>query len=97
MEISNFSSLSFWTWFRINDNVLNPFNDSETSSGWQYRTIPKTREFNDIADFTVWDKVSHHKFWNWLITSLNWEIAEIAFAWVWTKKMNIKIAPVKKI
>jgi hypothetical protein len=63
------------------------------TSQWQY----SKREFNDIADFSVWDKVSHHKFWNWLITSLTWEIAEIEFAWVWSKKMNIKIAPVKKI
>jgi hypothetical protein len=97
MEISSFSTLSFWTGFRINDNVLNPFNDPETSSGWQYIAIPKIKEFNDVASFGVWDKVSHHKFGNGLITSLNWEIAEIAFSWIWIKKMNIKIAPVKKV
>ncbi len=85
MEISNFS---LW------DN----FSSITDFPSWNsIMQKIKTREFNDIADFTVWDKVSHHKFWNWLITSLNWEIAEIAFAWVWTKKMNIKIAPVKKI
>ena len=52
---------------------------------------------NNISDFNVWDKVSHHKFWNWIITSLIWELAEIAFSWKWIKKMNIRIAPVKKL
>jgi hypothetical protein len=40
--------------------------------------------------------VSHPKFWNWIITSLSWEIAEIAFSGEWIKKMNIRIAPVRK-
>ncbi|MFA5917813.1 MAG: UvrD-helicase domain-containing protein [Candidatus Gracilibacteria bacterium] len=97
MEISSFSTLSFGTGFRINDNVLNPFNDPETSSGGQYIAIPKIKEFNDVASFGVGDKVSHHKFGNGLITSLNGEIAEIAFSGIGIKKMNIKIAPVKKV
>lgn len=79
-------------------SLWNSFSSTDSfSSGWSLIQKMKPKEYNDIADFTVWDKVTHHKFWNWLITSLNWEIAEIAFAWVWTKKMNIKIAPVKKI
>ena len=45
----------------------------------------------------MWDRVEHHKFWVWIITSLDWELAEIAFGWAWIKKMNIRIAPVKKI
>ncbi len=85
MEISSFS---LWNSFSSIDSF---------SSWWSIITKIKARELNDIADFAVWDKVSHHKFGNWLITSLTWEIAEIAFSWTWTKKMNIKIAPVKKI
>jgi len=86
LEISN-----FWCSFKTS------FNSSwiELSS---ISAIPKIKpkEFNDIKDFSIWDKVSHHKFWNWIITSLTWEIADIAFSWIWIKKMNIKIAPIKK-
>jgi hypothetical protein len=85
MEISNFS---LWSSFSNMDSF---------SSGWSIIPKPKIKEFNDITNFAVWDKVSHHKFGNGLITSLNWEIAEIAFSWIWIKKMNIKIAPVKKV
>lgn len=52
---------------------------------------------NDVSQFKMWDRVSHHKFWNGIITSLKWELAEIAFSWKGIKKMNIKIAPVKKL
>jgi len=52
---------------------------------------------NDVSQFKKWDKVSHPKFWWGLITDLNWELASIAFSWKWIKKMNIRIAPVRKI
>ncbi|NDK08343.1 UvrD-helicase domain-containing protein [Candidatus Gracilibacteria bacterium] len=70
--------------------------DNFSSGGSLIQKI-KPKEYNDIADFSVGDKVTHHKFGNGLITSLTGEIAEIAFVGVGTKKMNIKIAPVKKI
>ncbi len=57
----------------------------------------EARELNDASQFAMWDRVNHHKFWNWIIVSLTWELAEIAFSWVWIRKMNIAIAPVKKI
>lgn len=57
----------------------------------------KSKVSNDVSSFSMWDKVSHHKFWNGIITSLNWELAEIAFPGKGMKKMNIRIAPVKKI
>jgi len=59
--------------------------------------IKKTVIENDISDFNIWNKVSHLKFWNWTITWLSWDIAEINFWISWIKKMNIKIAPVRKI
>ncbi len=79
-------------------NSLSSNNDS--FSFWDSKTIKvqkKEKINNNISDFSRWDKVSHPKFWWWLITSLNWELAEIAFSWYWIKKMNIRIAPVRKI
>jgi len=52
---------------------------------------------NDISQFARWDRVSHPKFGTWIITVLNWETADIAFSGVWVKKMNIRIAPVRKM
>jgi DNA helicase-2/ATP-dependent DNA helicase PcrA len=52
---------------------------------------------NDITSFSLWDRVNHPKFWNGIITGLNWELATIAFTWKWAIKMNIKIAPVRKV
>jgi len=52
---------------------------------------------NDISQFSRGDKVSHPKFGNWIITILNWETADIAFSGVWVKKMNIRIAPVRRV
>jgi DNA helicase-2/ATP-dependent DNA helicase PcrA len=60
-------------------------------------SIRKPKTNNNVSDFARWDKVSHPKFGGWLIVKLEWELAEIAFAWKWIKKMNIKIAPVRKV
>ena len=59
--------------------------------------IKKPKTNNNVSDFARWDKVSHPKFGGWLIVSLNWELAEIAFSGKGIKKMNIKIAPVRKV
>lgn len=92
--------------FDISDYIENSLNffDSISKSNFNFESswnnvaklIKKLPE-NDISDFSVWLKVSHPKFWNGIITELNWEIAAIAFSWKWIKKMNIKIAPVRKI
>ena len=71
------------------------FNFWEESSWTSLKNVIKKFPQNDLSKFWVWTKVSHPKFWNWIITELNWEIASIAFSWIWIKKMNIKIAPVK--
>ena len=63
---------------------------------WTFAT-KKPKVSNNVSSFHMWDKVHHHKFGNGIITSLNGELAEIAFPWQWMKKMNIRIAPVKKI
>lgn len=52
---------------------------------------------NDVSQFARGDRVSHPKFGTWIITTLNWETADIAFSWAWVKKMNVRIAPVRKL
>lgn len=59
--------------------------------------IKKTIIENDVSEFRVWDRLSHPKFWVGSIISMTWDLAEISFVWQGIKKMNIKIAPVKKI
>lgn len=59
--------------------------------------IKKTIVENDVSSFNIWDKLSHPKFGFWIIISMDWDLAEIKFQTSWIKKMNIKIAPVKKI
>nr|MDD3720543.1 UvrD-helicase domain-containing protein [Candidatus Gracilibacteria bacterium] len=90
MEISNFGLGSS---FGIN------LKDSETILGGQGFSIPKikVKEFNDVSTFSLGDRVNHHKFGNGIITSLSGELAEIAFSEKGIVKMNIKIAPIKKI
>jgi len=91
-------NLSFWTWFRINNSGFNLFNDSVSSTQWQWFSKPKIKVANnDITAFSLWDRVNHPKFWNGIITILSWELATIAFTWKWAIKMNIRIAPVRKI
>jgi hypothetical protein len=57
----------------------------------------KPKADNDVASFASGDRLEHPKFWIWVIVSLSWELAEIAFSGHGIKKMNVKIAPVKKI
>ena len=90
-----------WADSQLNNSSFfeNRFNSlkvqTSTISSWE-KLVRKIKN-NDITQFKMWDKISHPKFGNWIITSLNWELAEIAFSWKWIKKMNIKIAPVRKI
>ncbi len=82
---NNYFSRSFW-WF-----------DSKISNDTWF-SKPKIKvSNNDVSQFSIWDKVSHPKFGNWIITSLSWELATIAFTWKWAVKMNIKIAPIRKL
>lgn len=59
--------------------------------------IKKTLIENNVSSFSIWDKVSHPKFGFWYIISMDGDLAEIKFWVSWVKKMNIKIAPVKKM
>jgi DNA helicase-2/ATP-dependent DNA helicase PcrA len=64
---------------------------------WARSSSVKPKADNNVADFARGDRVSHPKFWTGLITKLSWELAEIAFSGKWVKKMNIRIAPVRKL
>jgi DNA helicase-2/ATP-dependent DNA helicase PcrA len=75
---------------------LNSLKLQEKSISWWAKLVKKIAD-NDVSQFNKWDKVAHPKFWNWIIVSLVWETASIAFSWIWVKKMNVRIAPVRKI
>lgn len=77
------NSSSFWSFWNSSDEKT-----------YKPRIVTQN---NDISIFWKWDKVNHPKFWNGIIIELVWELASISFTWKWVKKMNIKIAPVKKI
>jgi len=79
----SFSSQSWGFWFM-----------DQNESTMQAIRKPIVR--NDVSVFQLWDRVEHHKFGIWVIDGLIWELAEIRFR-SWVKKMNISIAPVKKI
>ena len=83
----------FWTSLSWNTESVDFW-----SCTWWFTWKPKIKTLanNDVSKFNRWDKVNHPKFWNGIITSLTWELAEIAFSGKWTKKMNIRIAPVRK-
>ena len=78
------------------ENSFNPLKITTHETNSWAKLIKKIQD-NDVSQFSRWDRINHPKFGNWIITSLNWELAEIAFSWKWIKKMNIKIAPVRKI
>ena len=78
------------------ENSFNPLKVTTHETKSWAKLIKKIQD-NDISQFNRWDRITHPKFGNWIIISLNWELAEIAFSWKWVKKMNIKIAPVRKI
>jgi len=87
-------SVSFWSAPSWNSDWFSFWNNT-----WWFNWKPKVKiqANNDVTQFSRGDKVSHPKFGWWIITSLNWELAEIAFTWNWVKKMNIRIAPVRKV
>lgn len=92
--------LSWWNIFDTmsGGNTFGTFfwSNGGTKEG-NYTPIKKPKVDNDISSFSLWDRVNHPKFWNGIITKLVWENADIAFNGQGIKKMNIKIAPVRKI
>lgn len=81
-------------WWGFSFSTASSFWSSSGESTMQVARTPKVE--NNVADFRAGERVQHHKFGIWIIESLLWELAEIRFA-SGIKKMNIRIAPVKKI
>lgn len=80
----------------FSSNVKNIFDNS--SSQFSVLSKPKVQiQNNDISQFLVWIQVFHPKFWNGTIIELVGEIASVSFSWNVVRKMNIKIAPIKRI
>lgn len=95
VEHTKMGWLSFSSDFMNTASSLSKFwalDGEQKSSGF----IPKPKQENNVWDFAVWDKVNHPKFGNGIITEMSWEIASIAFIGQGVKKMNIRIAPVRK-
>ncbi len=68
------------------------------SSGGEPAYTPKVaREKNKSWDFSLGDRVEHAQYGIGTIVSISWAVADIAFSGVGIKKMNIEIAPVRKI
>jgi len=98
-DVSDFVKSS---WFSFGSSLSSPDNGWSFSFGSSWSSSTPTRTVkplanNDVSEFGRWNKVSHPKFGWGIITSLNWELAEIAFTSAWIKKMNIRIAPVRKV
>jgi hypothetical protein len=81
----------FWNSFVNKWWLINDFWPSNKASS----PITKSR-INNVLDFSMWDNVEHPKFWIWKIVAIRDELWEIRFK-EWTKKMSLKIAPIKKI
>ncbi|MDD3144688.1 MAG: 3'-5' exonuclease [Candidatus Gracilibacteria bacterium] len=74
------------------------FSGFGSSFGGEIFSKPKIKVAdNDISQFGLGDRVSHPKFGNGIITNLSGELATIAFTGKGAVKMNIKIAPVRKV
>ncbi|NUJ97861.1 UvrD-helicase domain-containing protein [Candidatus Gracilibacteria bacterium] len=91
-EIGFTSEVSFFGDLNFGGNL------SSSPSSETFQKVIKTPKIdNDIASFSIGDRLSHPKFGIGIITDLNGELAEIAFNNGGLKKMNIRIAPVKKV
>ena len=93
LENYDLSKTELWNTTFFSSSTPSFWTDSQTAT-----TIKKVKvQNNDITLFKRGERVSHPKFGNGIITLLNGELAEIAFEWVGVKKMNIRIAPVRKL
>jgi len=88
----NLETIEMSWWFSF--DTSSSFTQSTGESTMRVVKAPSVE--NNVADFRPWQRVEHHKFGIGIIDGLIWEIAEIRFK-IGVKKMNIRIAPVKKI
>jgi hypothetical protein len=80
-----------------------PSSDTADNFEWDWSsqaTKPKTfglgkKVHDSMVNLSLWDRVSHQKFWRWTIISLVGDVAQIAFS-NGIKSLNIRIAPLTK-
>lgn len=63
---------------------------------WTFIEKFSLTEFINNNEIKEWVFVEHPKFWIWKVLSLQWELGEISFQHFWIKRMNIRIAPLKR-
>jgi DNA helicase II / ATP-dependent DNA helicase PcrA len=78
------------------------FSSLNTLFSWAWSSLtpafPKTMKVkNSSGDFSLGDRVEHVQYGIGTIVSITWAVADIAFSGTGIKKMNVEIAPVKKI
>ena len=76
-------------------SVTTLFSGSGSTPHWSHIKTPKIK--NSASDFSLGDRIEHPQYGIGTIVSLREAIADIAFAGTGIKKMNIEIAPVRKI
>ena len=60
-------------------------------------TSPAIKKKNSASDFAVGMRIRHPQYGSGTIVTINESIGDIAFAGMGIKKMNLEIAPIKKI
>jgi DNA helicase II / ATP-dependent DNA helicase PcrA len=78
------------------------FSSLNTLFSWAGSTLTPaflktTKVKNTSSDFSLGDRVEHVQYGIGTIVSITWAVADIAFSGTGIKKMNVEIAPVKKI
>ncbi len=78
------------------------FSSMNTLFSWAGSTLspslPKsTKVKNSASDFSLGDRLEHAQYGIGTIVSISWSVADIAFSGTGIKKMNVEIAPVRKI
>ena len=84
-----FASVSWW------NSGFSSWLINESSPSKRVTSMPKAT--NNVDELIVWTRVEHPKFWVWVIVSKAWDLWDISFWQFWTKKMSLKVAPIKKV
>ncbi len=71
------------------------FKSTSSPSLWTPSRVTKVK--NEATNFALWDRVEHVQYGVGTIVAISGAVADIAFSGTGIKKMNIEIAPVKKI
>ena len=71
------------------------FSGAGSTLSWSQIKTPKAK--NSASEFSLGDRVEHAQYGIGTIVSIAWSVADIAFSGTGIKKMNVEIAPIKKL